>query len=65
MPGKSAANTAFPKDPAFLPPTKPAINGPINGSQNSSIERTNIQIIALTRLPSLLAMPKVSHIIQT
>ncbi len=58
MAGKNTASSAFPSEPAFRPPTNPATSGPATGSQNSRIDNTNIQIIALTTLPCFAAILK-------
>jgi hypothetical protein len=54
--GRKTAAMAFPTPPAFLPPTSPAINGPIKGSQNKRSEIKNIQKIALPTLPAFLTI---------
>src|SRR6516165_6920176 len=49
--GRSAARIAGPTPPAFLPPTNPAMAGPIAGSQNNRMESKIIQSIAASTLP--------------
>jgi len=51
IPGRKTAIIAGPIPPAFLPPTIPAISGPMTGNQKSSTEMMNIHTIALPILP--------------
>ncbi len=52
-PGNRTASNALLSDPAFRPPTNPAINGPITGNQNNNTDNSNIQNIPLKILPCL------------
>jgi len=56
IPGRKTAMIAGPIPPAFLPPTIPAMSGPMTGNQKSSTEMMNIHTIAL---PMLLFFPLV------
>jgi hypothetical protein len=53
IPGRKTAIIADPTPPAFLPPTIPAMSGPMTGNQKSSTEIMNIHTIALPMLPFL------------